>query len=411
MLTSAVGHLLMGNSSDYVSAIVGSRTIEKTVLLTSASSHMFRGNSDACVSATVESLTIKKTVLLTSFHFIVFNGNRSAYLAVGPQPLWLRNHNSGPAQRIMVKCLATSPHDPLGIIDSACKNQSVVVSVQYGPFNPYIPIRSTTIGKSRVAIDPIAMHTSWRSNSDITSVTRVSMTFRVMRTNQYNQDLGLIHSTNGNHLESPNEGSSIDHQVTIYLHAQNITMFPTNETCAIVGSRTIEKTVLLTSASSHMFRGDSDACVSATVESLTIKKTVLTSFHFIVFNGNRSAYIRQSGPRPEGRLLRHPELEGLTRSAWMDSPRKTYRSKSDQLAAAVEADGGGGFWERREAKSYFQNSPPMLNTLSSVSVRESRIQYLCDPQWFRDTASRGPTTIVAPESQFRICPSDHGKSV
>ncbi|KZV46451.1 hypothetical protein F511_11302 [Dorcoceras hygrometricum] len=59
---------------------------------------------------------------------------------------------------------------------------------------------------------------------------RVSMTFRVMRTNQYNQDLGLIHSTNGNHLESPNKGSSIDHQVTIYLHAQNITMFPTNET-------------------------------------------------------------------------------------------------------------------------------------------------------------------------------------
>ncbi|KZV43253.1 hypothetical protein F511_09839 [Dorcoceras hygrometricum] len=26
----------------------------------------------------------------------------------------------------------------------------------------------------------------------------------------------------------------------------------------------------------------------------------------------------------------------------------------------------------------------------------------------RDTASRGPTTIVAPESQFRTCPSDHG---
>ncbi|KZV23902.1 hypothetical protein F511_18621 [Dorcoceras hygrometricum] len=59
---------------------------------------------------------------------------------------------------------------------------------------------------------------------------RASMSFRVVSTNQYNQDLGLIHSTNGNHLESPNEGSSIDHQVTIYLHAQNITMFPTNET-------------------------------------------------------------------------------------------------------------------------------------------------------------------------------------
>ncbi|KZV16156.1 hypothetical protein F511_44591 [Dorcoceras hygrometricum] len=46
----------------------------------------------------------------------------------------------------MVKRLATSPHDPLGITDSACKNQLVVVSVQYGPFNTYIPIRSTTIG-------------------------------------------------------------------------------------------------------------------------------------------------------------------------------------------------------------------------------------------------------------------------
>ncbi|KZV07181.1 hypothetical protein F511_45338 [Dorcoceras hygrometricum] len=130
----------------------------------------------------------------------------------------------------MVKSLATSPHDPLGITDKACKKHLVVVSVQYGPFNTYIPIRSTTIGKSRVAKDPITMHTSWRLNSDIASVTRASMAFRVVRTNQYNQDLGLIHSTNGNHLESPNEGSSIDHQVTIHPHAQNITIFPTNET-------------------------------------------------------------------------------------------------------------------------------------------------------------------------------------
>ncbi|KZV07118.1 hypothetical protein F511_45397 [Dorcoceras hygrometricum] len=203
----------------------------------------------------------------------------------------------------MVKRLATSPHDPIGITDSACKNQLVLVSVQYGPFNTYIPIRSTTIGISRVARDPITMHTSWRSNSDIAIVTRqthlpkthpvlwqeiyhtivssdnigyprmkasgessttkhrllhasgphpipppndpkgvgklvkvrclscrVSMTFRVVRTNQYNQDLGLIHSTNGNHLESPNESSLTDHQVTIHMRAQNITMFPTNET-------------------------------------------------------------------------------------------------------------------------------------------------------------------------------------
>ncbi|KZV57490.1 pentatricopeptide repeat-containing protein [Dorcoceras hygrometricum] len=44
---------------------------------------------------------------------------------------------------------------------------------RYGPFNPYIPIRSTTIGKSRVAIDPIAMRTSWKSNSDIASITSI----------------------------------------------------------------------------------------------------------------------------------------------------------------------------------------------------------------------------------------------
>ncbi|KZV49692.1 hypothetical protein F511_23649 [Dorcoceras hygrometricum] len=47
-------------------------------------------------------------------------------LAVGPQRLRLRNHNFGLTHRIMVKHLATSPHDPLGITDSACKNQSVM---------------------------------------------------------------------------------------------------------------------------------------------------------------------------------------------------------------------------------------------------------------------------------------------
>ncbi|KZV57329.1 hypothetical protein F511_36003 [Dorcoceras hygrometricum] len=172
--------------------------------------------------------------------------------------------------------------------------------------------------------------------------------------------------------------------------------------------------------------------------------------------------IRQSGPRPEGRLLRQPALEDLTRSARTDSPRKVGRSNSgegrrrrlvairsttgretpssactrrpdeiskdgfsskswpEQLRRGAAAaacgwhgGGGGGGLERRERRSRAlgsrtsKNPPPTLNTLSSVSVRESRIQYLCDPQWFRDTASRGPTTIVAPESQFRTCPSDH----
>ncbi|KZV29200.1 hypothetical protein F511_37733 [Dorcoceras hygrometricum] len=56
-------------------------------------------------------------------------------------------------------------------------------------------------------------------------------------------------------------------------------------------------------------------------------------------------------------------------------------------------------------------SAAMLLFRGNSVAYESRIQYLCDPQWFRDTASRGPTTIAAPESQFRTCPSDHGKSI
>ncbi|KZV35985.1 hypothetical protein F511_16967 [Dorcoceras hygrometricum] len=47
--------------------------------------------------------------------------------------------------QIMVNRLATSPHDPLGISDSACKNQLVTISVQYGTFNSNIPIESTII--------------------------------------------------------------------------------------------------------------------------------------------------------------------------------------------------------------------------------------------------------------------------
>ncbi|KZV33754.1 hypothetical protein F511_12324 [Dorcoceras hygrometricum] len=49
-----------------------------------------------------------------------------------------------------------------------------MVSIQYDPFNSNIPIKSTIIGKSRVARDPITMHTSWRPDSDIACVTRIS---------------------------------------------------------------------------------------------------------------------------------------------------------------------------------------------------------------------------------------------
>ncbi|KZV42419.1 hypothetical protein F511_37751 [Dorcoceras hygrometricum] len=152
---------------------------------------------------------------------VTLNGS-GIQLAVGPQPLRLRNHNFGLTHRIMVKRLATSPHDPLDSIgyprmkasgeSSTTKHRLLHAS---GPHRIPPPNDPNGVGK-RVKVRRLSC--------------RVSMTFRVVRTNQYNQDLGLIHSTNGNHLESPNEGSSIDHQVTIHLHAHNITMFPTNET-------------------------------------------------------------------------------------------------------------------------------------------------------------------------------------
>ncbi|KZV47842.1 GATA transcription factor 8-like [Dorcoceras hygrometricum] len=52
---------------------------------------------------------------------------------------------------------------------------------------------------------------------------------------------------------------------------------------------------------------------------------------------------RQSGPRPDTRLLRHPALEGVTRSAQTDSPRRIGRKQfsGEEEAAAAAARGGG----------------------------------------------------------------------
>ncbi|KZV30224.1 molybdate transporter 2 [Dorcoceras hygrometricum] len=135
---------------------------------------------------------------------VTLNGS-GIQLAVGRQPLWLRNHNSELAHRIMVKRLATSPHDPLDSIgyprmsasgeSSTTMHRLLHASGSHPIPTPYDPM---SVGK-RVKVTRLSC--------------RVSMTFRVVRTNQYNQDLGRIHSTNGNHLQSPKEGSSIDHQL------------------------------------------------------------------------------------------------------------------------------------------------------------------------------------------------------
>ncbi|KZV52503.1 hypothetical protein F511_13775 [Dorcoceras hygrometricum] len=158
-----------------------------------------------------------------------------------------------------------------------------------------------------------------------------------------------------------NEGSSIDHQVTIYLHAQNITMFPTNETWYFASQ-------ILVSNSGGLI-------------------LILTA------QSTRNMF-RIHSPQPEAGFLRQPALEGLTRSARMDSPRRIGRNE-------FRRSGGGGGVHRAAAASLMRGGEAAAR---SLETRESRIQYLCDPQWFRDTASRGPTTIVAPGSQFRTLP-------
>ncbi|KZV20958.1 hypothetical protein F511_18061 [Dorcoceras hygrometricum] len=57
---------------------------------------------------------------------------------------------------------------------------------------------------------------------------------------------------------------------------------------------------------------------------------------------------RQSGPRPDPRLLRQAALEALTRSARTDSPRRTGRK---QFPATI-GGGGGGAWEAVAATAY-----------------------------------------------------------
>ncbi|KZV31160.1 hypothetical protein F511_20958 [Dorcoceras hygrometricum] len=180
-----------------------------------------------------------------------------------------------------------------GITDSACKNQLVVVSVQYGPFNPYIPIKSTTIGKSRVALDPIAMHTSWRSNSDITSVTSIGYP----------------------RMSASGESSTTMHRL---LHASGSHPIPTPYDPKVFSQLPCWR---LGAWLRPVSRGNRQFTVG----------------------GGR---LRQSGPRPEGRLLCQPALEGLTRSARTKTPRKVGRSKF-RRGATAQGGGGGDIIERR----------------------------------------------------------------
>ncbi|KZV22051.1 hypothetical protein F511_37375 [Dorcoceras hygrometricum] len=75
----------------------------------------------------------------------------------------------------------------------------------YGPFNTYILIRSTTIGISRVARDPITMHTSWRSNSDIACVTRIGYPCTRASDESSTTKHRLLHASGPHPIPPPND--------------------------------------------------------------------------------------------------------------------------------------------------------------------------------------------------------------
>ncbi|KZV26494.1 hypothetical protein F511_19791 [Dorcoceras hygrometricum] len=133
-------------------------------------------------------------------HFTV-GGGRLRQSGPRPEGRLLRQ----PALEGLTRSARMDSPRKVGITDSSCKNQLVVVSVQYGPFNPYIPIRSTTIGKSRVAKDPIAMHTSWRSNSDIASVTSIGYP-RMSASDESSTTMHrLLHASRSHPIPPPND--------------------------------------------------------------------------------------------------------------------------------------------------------------------------------------------------------------
>ncbi|KZV23136.1 hypothetical protein F511_24970 [Dorcoceras hygrometricum] len=65
---------------------------------------------------------------------------------------------------------------------------------------------------------------------------------------------------------------------------------------------------------------------------------------------------RQSGPRPNPRFLRQAALEALTRSARMNTPRKTRPERFPAKWRRRAAHGGGVSWEGREAATIARKS-------------------------------------------------------
>ncbi|KZV17643.1 hypothetical protein F511_23212 [Dorcoceras hygrometricum] len=86
--------------------------------------------------------------------------------------------------------------------------------------------------------------------------------------------------------------------------------------------------------------------------------------HFTVDGGR----LRQSGPRPDTRLLRQPALEALTRSARTDSPHQVGRNKFRRLEEAAAA-----CLERRGAAPFASIGYPRMTASDESSTTMHRL--------------------------------------
>ncbi|KZV20672.1 hypothetical protein F511_30573 [Dorcoceras hygrometricum] len=121
-----------------------------------------------------------------------------------------------------VKCQLVDPRSLSPRYFMLCIETGDALRLYYGPFNPYIPIRSTTIGKSRVAIDPIAMLTSWRSNSDIASVTSIGYP-RMSASGESSTTMHrLLHASGSHPIPPPDDPNDLVERPAVGLRNQSL---------------------------------------------------------------------------------------------------------------------------------------------------------------------------------------------
>ncbi|KZV27711.1 hypothetical protein F511_39841 [Dorcoceras hygrometricum] len=122
--------------------------------------------------------------------------------------------------------------------------------------------------------------------------------------------------------------------------------------------------------------------------------------HFTV-DGSR---LRQSGPRPDMRLFRQPALEGLTRSARTDSPRRVGRNRFRQLKAAT-AEATAACLERRGG--YFSLDSIGYPCMSASGESSTTIHRLLHASGSHPIPPPDDPNLKAAEtSGHRVCTTD-----